>query len=63
MKDDIVDKIIDQLKSKQKDCIQFSKKYQTRNMEQLSQYYEGAKWAFDYTLNTIKNFKESSSDT
>lgn len=47
------EKILNEIKSKQQDSIAFSKKYKSRDMEELFQYYEGAKWAFDYTLKII----------
>ena len=46
--------IIEKLESKQKDCIAFSKKYQSRNMEDLHQYHEGANWALEYALSLLK---------
>ena len=46
-------KIIEKLKSKKNDCISFSKKYETRNMEELKQYYDGANWALNYALALI----------
>jgi len=57
MDNEIIEKIIEKLESKQKDCISFSKKYQTRNMEDLFQYYEGTKWAITYALSTINELK------
>ena len=45
-----IKEIIEQLESKQKDCIAFSKKYQQRKMDDLHQYYEGALWALKFTL-------------
>lgn len=54
----IIEKIIERLESKQRDCVSFSKKYQIRNMNELYQYYEGAKWALDYALTTINELKK-----
>ena len=45
-----IKEIIEQLESKQKDCIAFSKKYQQRKMDDLYQYNEGALWALKFTL-------------
>ena len=53
-----LNKILEKLESKQKDCISFSKKYQTRKMEDLYQYYEGAKWALTYCLKLIDDLKK-----
>ena len=52
------DEIITKLESKKKDCISFSKKYETRKMDDLFQYYEGAKWALDYALSVVNESKE-----
>ena len=57
MNDELFEKIIQKLESKKKDCISFSKKYKTREMDDLFNYYEGAGWAIDYALSTIKEFK------
>ncbi len=51
--------IIAKLESKQKDSVRFSKKYQTRKMDDLYQYYEGAKWALDYALSVVNESKEN----
>jgi len=53
-----LEEVITKLESKQKDCISFSKKYQTRKMDDLYQYYEGAKWALDYALSVINETRE-----
>ena len=53
MSDKSLSKIIEMLESKRQDSISFSKKYKSRDMEELFQYYEGVKWAFDYTLKVI----------
>jgi hypothetical protein len=58
MNDKIIEKIIDKLESKQRDCISFSKKYKTRNMDDLYQYYEGAKWALGYAISVVNESKE-----
>jgi hypothetical protein len=50
MDDTKIKEIIEQLESKQKDCIAFSKKYKQREMEDLFQYYEGASWALKFAL-------------
>lgn len=52
------DHILEKLESKKKDCISFSKKYQTRDMEDLHQYYEGANWALDYAISIINESKK-----
>ena len=49
--------IIKILESKRQDCISFSKKHLDRKNEDLHQYYEGAKWALDFALETIKENK------
>tara|TARA_Y100000590_G_C14971671_1_gene732649 strand:+ start:316 stop:510 length:195 start_codon:yes stop_codon:yes gene_type:complete len=54
------EKILEKLESKQRDCLSFSKKYKTREMENLYQYYEGANWAIKYAISLLKNDKESS---
>jgi len=60
MNKEAIETIIEKLESKQKDCITFSKKYQTRKMDDLFNYYEGAKWAIDYVLTIINESKEKS---
>ena len=55
-----LEKILEKLLSKQRDCISFSKKYQDRKMEDLYQYYEGANWAIKYAISLLKNDEESS---
>ena len=57
MNGEVIEKIIEKLESKQRDCISFSKKYQTRKMDDLFQYYEGANWALKYALSTINELK------
>lgn len=47
--------IIEILESKQRDTVSFSKKYKSRNQENLHQYYEGANWALEFTLHLLKN--------
>ena len=54
------EKILEKLESKQRDCLSFSKKYKTREMENLYQYYEGANWAIKYAISLLRNDKESS---
>ena len=54
------EKILEKLESKQRDCLSFSNKYKTREMENLYQYYEGANWAIKYAISLLKNDKESS---
>ena len=58
MTEDIL-KILKKLESKQRDCVTFSKKYQTRKMDDLYQYYEGANWAIKYAISLIKNQEET----
>ena len=50
MNEQHIEKIIEQLKSKENDCASFSKKYKQREMDDLYQYYEGALWAIKYAL-------------
>jgi len=57
MDNEVIEKIIEKLESKQRDCISFSKKYQTRKTDDLFQYYEGANWALKYALSTINELK------
>jgi len=57
MDNEVIEKIIEKLESKQRDCISFSKKYQTRKMDDLFQYYEGANWALKYALSIINELK------
>jgi len=54
MDDKKIQIIIEKLESKQRDCIAFSKKYKSRNVEDLYQYYEGAEWAIKFTLSLLK---------
>ena len=55
MNEQKINDVLEKLESKKRDCESFSKKYQTRKMEDLYQYYEGAKWAIDYSIALIKN--------
>tara|TARA_B110000014_G_C19710409_1_gene371575 strand:- start:56 stop:220 length:165 start_codon:yes stop_codon:yes gene_type:complete len=48
------DKIIEKIESKKKDSIAFQKKYKSRKMKDLEKYYEGAEWAFIYTLSLLE---------
>ena len=57
MTDKFLDEIIELLESKKRDCVSFSKKYETRKMEDLHQYYEGANWALDFALTSINELK------
>jgi hypothetical protein len=57
MNEEFKEDLIEKLESKQKDCIAFSKKYQSREMEDLKQYYEGANWALKFALSLIKQSK------
>jgi len=50
-------KIIEQLKSKENDCISFAKKYKQRDMSDLFNYYEGALWATRYALSLLSDDK------
>ena len=52
-----INKIIELLKSKEIDCKNFSDKYKKREMEELSQYYDGALWALKYTLSLLEEKK------
>lgn len=54
-----LEKILEKLESKQRDCVSFSKKYQQREMKELYQYYEGANWAIKYAISLIKNEEET----
>lgn len=55
MDEEKINEVLEKLESKKKDCESFSKKYQTRKMDDLYQYYEGAKWAIDFSIAIIKN--------
>lgn len=57
MDDQYLHKIIEKLDSKHKDSISFSKKYKTRKMDDLFQYYEGASWALKYAISLLKEEK------
>ena len=59
MESETLHQIIEKLEAKKRDCIAFSKKYETRKMEDLRQYYEGANWALDFALSTIKGENEN----
>ena len=50
---------LEKLESKKRDCIAFTKKYESRNMSELQQYYEGAKWAFEYAIHEFKSTNET----
>jgi len=52
-----IDEIIKTLESKLKDCITFSKRYKSRNVEDLYQYYQGAEWAIKFALSLLKEFQ------
>lgn len=54
MDDASLKKIIEVLESKERDCIAFSKKYKSRNMEDMVQYYDGADWAIKFAITLIK---------
>lgn len=54
-----IQEILEKLESKQRDCVSFSKKYESRKMEDLHQYYEGANWAFTFVIALLKNQKDS----
>lgn len=49
-----INEIIEKLKSKEKDCESFSKKYKQREMEDLFQYYEGASWAIKFAISLFE---------
>jgi len=55
-----LEKILEKLESKQRDCVSFSKKYKKREMEDLYQYYEGANWAIKYAISLLKNDEDAS---
>ena len=54
MTNEEINKILENLESKHRDCISFSKRHKARGNEDLFQYYEGAAWAFDYAITFIK---------
>ena len=58
MSDEAFKKIFEKLESKQRDCFSFSKKYETRKMDELFQYYQGANWAIDYAISIINEIKK-----
>jgi len=49
-----VNQIIEKLQTKKKETERFVKKYQTRKMSDLEEYYKGANWAFDFTIKLLK---------
>tara|TARA_Y100001936_G_scaffold224241_1_gene241680 strand:+ start:5004 stop:5177 length:174 start_codon:yes stop_codon:yes gene_type:complete len=57
MNEQHIEKIIEELKSKEKDCESFSKKYKQREMDDLFQYYEGAAWAIKFALSLFEQKK------
>jgi len=54
MTNEEINKILEYLESKHRDCISFSKKHKARGNEDLVQYYEGATWALDYAIKAMK---------
>ena len=57
MDNEQIEEIIKQLKSKEKDCESFSKKYKQREMDDLFQYYEGASWAIKFAISLFEEEK------
>jgi hypothetical protein len=51
---DEISEILKKIESKRKECQRFIEKYNTRGMEDLEEYYKGAKWALEYTQKIIK---------
>jgi len=49
--------VIKKIESKKNDCIVFQKRYQTREMQDLLKYYEGAEWALTYSLGLLNEFQ------
>lgn len=49
-----ISKILDKIDSKKKETERFITKYNTREMQDLEEYYKGAKWAFEFTQKIIK---------
>jgi len=49
-----IQEILEKLESKHKDCIEFKKKYESRKMNDLEQYYDGASWALKYAISLMK---------
>jgi len=49
-----ISKILDKIESKKKETERFIKKYNTREMQDLEEYYKGAKWALEFTEKIIK---------
>lgn len=45
-----IDEIFEKISMKKKEADTFVRKYEARKMEDLSEYYKGASWAFEYTL-------------
>ena len=52
------EEVLKVLESKKKDFQTFVKKYEMRKMEDLKQYYEGAKWALGYALTVVSDSKQ-----
>tara|TARA_B100000029_G_scaffold17500_2_gene17927 strand:+ start:8632 stop:8802 length:171 start_codon:yes stop_codon:yes gene_type:complete len=53
-----ISKIIEKIESKKKDSIEFQKKYKIRKMKELEKYYEGAEWAFTFSLALLNEEKD-----
>ena len=49
-----MNQIIEKLQTKKKETERFIKKYQTRKMSDLEEYYKGANWSFDFTIKLLK---------
>ena len=51
--EDIIRKIISELEAKRDEANRFIIKYKTRKMQDLEEYYKGAKWALEYAQKVI----------
>jgi len=54
-----MNQIIEKLQTKKKETERFIKKYQTRKMDALEEYYKGANWAFDFTIKLLKELNKA----
>jgi len=49
-----ISKVLEKIESKRKESERFIAKYNTRGMQDLEEYYKGAKWALEYVQKIIK---------
>lgn len=51
---DYPESVLDKLEKKKDEADRFARKYKTRNMEDLEEYYKGASWALSYAIKMIR---------